>query len=82
LFDLVGQPLDPLVRLGQLIKEQAHGHAGRFRQSIQLLPQTLDVLRALRCYDAELRHVGSDRVANLRALANQKVPRAVKNQDR
>jgi len=47
-----------------------------------LFLQLIDILRPLRRYDAELCHVGSDRVADLRALADQKVTRAVKNQDR
>lgn len=55
---------------------------GRFWQPIQLPLQMLDVLRALGRDDAELRHVSADRVADLRALANQKVPRAVNNRNR
>lgn len=81
-FDLVGQPIDPLVRLGQLIEELAHRQLGSFRQPVQLFLQSIDILRALRRYDAELRHVGPDRISDLRALTNQKVPRAVNHQNR
>ncbi len=70
------------IRLGELIEKQVHGLPGHFRQPIQVLLQSIDVLYALRRYDTELRHVGSDGVADLRALANQKVSRAVKNQNR
>lgn len=81
-FDLTRQPLDPRVGIDQLLEEEADGQSGRFRHLMQLRPQPIDVLRALRCNDAELCHVGADRVADLRALANQKIPRAVDDQDR
>jgi hypothetical protein len=80
-FYLTGQMLDPPVRLHQLIKEQTHGLPGCFRQLIQLPTQPLDVLCAFRRYDTELRHMGSDRVADLCALANQKVPGAVEDEN-
>jgi hypothetical protein len=54
----------------------------RFRQLIQFSFQLIDIWRPLRCDDAEFCQVRSDRIADLRALASQKVPRAVKNHDR
>jgi hypothetical protein len=47
-----------------------------------LVFKPLDVLRALGRYDAKLCHVRSDRITDLRALTDQKVPRAMKNHDR
>ena len=81
-FDLARQLLDPRIGVDQLLEEQTDGQSGRVRQLVQLCPQPIDILRALGCDDAELRHVSADRVADLRALADQKIPRAVENQDR
>jgi len=76
------QPLDSRIGVDQLLEEQADGQSNRFRQSVHFCPQPIDILCALGCDAPELRHVRADRVADLRTLADEKIPRAMENQDR
>jgi hypothetical protein len=46
-FDLTGQLLDSLVCVSELIKKYINRGSRHFRQSIQLLPQPINVLRTL-----------------------------------
>jgi hypothetical protein len=44
LLDLVGQAVDPRLRLRELIEQSLKRHAGRHRQGIQLFCQVRDPL--------------------------------------
>lgn len=82
LFDLIGQSVDPVLRLGELIEQYLYQQTGGLRQGIQLICQLRNALRTLRRHDPELGHVGPDRIARLGNLSDEEVARPAQNERR